>query len=316
MVHKFYEKKPKPCHKTPKIDKFIPGNELQPNVNASTTQLKYTISISQSHKIYLIFNESGLTTVQTSTKIVATKGMKRVFSKLSFGSITTYTQYTILFQRRLELSHQLKEENLLPSAQQYKCNWKFIAATVFVSSQKIQGSLHKNGSGWMQFEEFLTYIQHFAKHVRPTAENPLLLLLDNHSSHICLPVIERPKVLFYYHSRLTAPTNFNRQIAPFLAHSKKYYSNACENWMRSNPGKRINIYDIPEIVGKSLPNAIKPSNIEAGFKSTGIWPFNRDIFTEADFLPSSVTDIELVPNPAHVDGETMYSIYRKHFYKI
>ncbi|KAI4455452.1 hypothetical protein MML48_9g00007883 [Holotrichia oblita] len=33
-----------------------------------------------------------------------------------------------------------------------------------------------------------------------------------------------------------------------------------------------------------------PSNIKSGFRSTGIFPFDRNIFTEQDFLCSFVTD--------------------------
>jgi len=28
----------------------------------------------------------------------------------------------------------------------------------------------------------------------------------------------------------------------------------------------------------------------SGFKSTGIWPVNPDVFTDSDFLPSMVTE--------------------------
>lgn len=40
--------------------------------------------------------------------------------------------------------------------------------------------------------------------------------------------------------------------------------------------------------------AVTPSNIQAGFRNTGIFPFNRNLFTEVDFAPSYVTDR---PNP-------------------
>lgn len=33
-----------------------------------------------------------------------------------------------------------------------------------------------------------------------------------------------------------------------------------------------------------------PGNIIGGFQKTGIFPFDKDIFTEADFLHSCITD--------------------------
>ena len=59
---------------------------------------------------------------------------------------------------------------------------------------------------------------------------------------------------------------------------------------KAHPGVTMTIYDLPGIVKSSLPRAASPGNIQAGFACSGIWPFNRDIFSESDFAPSSVTD--------------------------
>lgn len=45
--------------------------------------------------------------------------------------------------------------------------------------------------------------------------------------------------------------------------------------------------------------AISPSNIIAGFKVSGIYPFNKDIFPEQEFLPSYSTD-----RPENVSNES------------
>ena len=52
----------------------------------------------------------------------------------------------------------------------------------------------------------------------------------------------------------------------------------------------MTIYDLPGIVRQALPHAATPSNIQAGFCAAGIFPFNRDIFGEHEYLPSDVTD--------------------------
>lgn len=41
-------------------------------------------------------------------------------------------------------------------------------------------------NGWINEEIFMIWLQHFAHHVKPTKENPVLLVLDNHSSHISI----------------------------------------------------------------------------------------------------------------------------------
>lgn len=38
-------------------------------------------------------------------------------------------------------------------------------------------------SGWMTENNFMKAMQHFAKHTKPTEQNPALLILDNHASH-------------------------------------------------------------------------------------------------------------------------------------
>jgi hypothetical protein len=54
------------------------------------------------------------------------------------------------------------------------------------------------------------------------------------------------------------------------------------------------IYDLPGIINRSLHFAAT-ANIKAGFKFTGIYPYNRNVFPEEEFLPSYVTDRLTVP---------------------
>jgi hypothetical protein len=77
---------------------------------------------------------------------------------------------------------------------------------------------------------------------------------------------------------------------------KKFVNSASDAWLRSHPGKTMTICDIPSTVNQSLRNALTPKNIKSGFLVTGIWPFNTDIFTDEDFLPSAVTDRPLQDN--------------------
>lgn len=60
--------------------------------------------------------------------------------------------------------------------------------------------------------------------------------------------------------------------------------------MMSHPGEVFTIYNVASCVGEVYLRAMTPVNIAAAFRKTGIFPFNRHVFTELDFLPSSVTD--------------------------
>jgi hypothetical protein len=73
---------------------------------------------------------------------------------------------------------------------------------------------------------------------------------------------------------------------------KKFVNREMDQWMTMHPGSRMTIYDIPQIVAGALPDAVSPRNIMSGFKVSGIWPFNRNIFGEDEFAPSIVTDVE------------------------
>lgn len=45
-------------------------------------------------------------------------------------------------------------------------------------------------SGWINESIFIDYLRHFISFVKPTKENPVLLILDNHESHISLGAYE------------------------------------------------------------------------------------------------------------------------------
>ena len=42
------------------------------------------------------------------------------------------------------------------------------------------------GSGWMTEESFVQFLKHFIKCTKPTTDDPVLFLLDNHVSHLSI----------------------------------------------------------------------------------------------------------------------------------
>lgn len=48
-------------------------------------------------------------------------------------------------------------------------------------------------SGWMNAELFVDVIEHFTKHVSASKENPALLIIDNHESHLSIQALDLAK---------------------------------------------------------------------------------------------------------------------------
>jgi len=164
------------------------------------------------------------------------------------------------------------------------------------------GSIGKaTRSGWIDCSIFVKYIRHIIKHTRCTSEHKILHILDNHESHISIQAIDLANENGIV--MLTVPPHASHRLQPLdcvvYGPFKAVYDQAINTWLRSNPGKTVAIYGIPTIVSEAHLSAMTLPNITAGFKSTGIHLFNRDLFAEGDFAPSESTD---KPDPSLEDA--------------
>ncbi|XP_045476121.1 uncharacterized protein LOC123681823 [Harmonia axyridis] len=144
----------------------------------------------------------------------------------------------------------------------------------------------------MQENTFYIFIQHFIKHTKPTKEKPVILLLDNHSSHLSCKVLDLCKESGVI--MVSFPPHCSHKLQPLdltvFGPFKKCCSSGVSAWLKSNPGNTITIFDLPEIIKHAFLNAVNPKNIVSGFKAAGIFPLNPNIFVDSDFASSFVTD--------------------------
>lgn len=228
-------------------------------------------------------DETGVTTVQKPAKIIAKKGVKQV------GAVTSGERGTLV---TMCLAINASGNSVPPMFIFPRKNYR----EYFVSDGPPGCIGTSNPSGWMTKVEFGVFVKHFTKYVRCSKESPVLLILDNHDSHLSVSVIDFCKengiVL------LTLPPHCSHRLQPLdrsiFGPFKKFVNSQMDGWMKSHPGVTMSIYNIPSVVKEALPLAVTPKNIVSGFRVTGIFPFNRNIFTDEDFLPSSITDR---PNP-------------------
>ncbi|KAB0803423.1 hypothetical protein PPYR_00393 [Photinus pyralis] len=136
-----------------------------------------------------------------------------------------------------------------------------------------------NPSGWMNGELFVNAMQHFIHHSGSHLTINTLNLAKDHGVTI-----------------VTLPPHCSNKLQPLdvsvFASFKAHYNRAVDSWLLHHPDIPLTIYDIVGCVGVAHDRAMTPSNIKSDFRKTGIFPFDRNIFTDDDFLVSAVTDRE------------------------
>ncbi|GFN97112.1 tigger transposable element-derived protein [Plakobranchus ocellatus] len=163
---------------------------------------------------------------------------------------------------------------------------------------------HLKATGWMTSENFHQFLQHFERHAKPTASRPVLLILDNHASHCSEAVITFCKE--NHITLLSFPPHCSHEMKPLdvsvYGPFQNFYDYAIEKWCKDpqNAGKQMSIHSVPQMVSYAFPKAFTPTNIMAGFRATGIFPMDRNIFPDNKFLPTYSTDkpepVVLPPN--------------------
>ena len=94
-----------------------------------------------------------------------------------------------------------------------------------------------------------------------------------------------------------------RNIQKFKKNSKRlktFYSQEADKWMINHPGQRITEFQVSRLFWGAYECAATMLNSVSGFRSTGIVPYDPDVFKE-DFAPAMVTEIAM---EAHDTDET------------
>ena len=229
-------------------------------------------------------DETGLTTVQNPGKIVAQKGVKQV------GAVTSAERGVLvtLCCAVNALGHAIPPMFIFPRVRYHE---RFVDG----GPSGCIGASHK--SGWMTQENFLIFLKHFVKHSHSATDHPVLLLLDNHESHLSVDGIQFAKDNSIH--LLSFPPHCSHRLQPLdctvYFPLKRYYNAQCDSWCNSHPGRPMQPLDIPGVCAMAFKSAMTPGNIQSGFEVIGIYPLNRSRIQDDEFLPSSVT-YRLIPD--------------------
>lgn len=150
-----------------------------------------------------------------------------------------------------------------------------------------------NPSGWSNVTTCSTWFDNFLAETRPTADSPVLLILDGHASHTRnIEMIE--KAVRNHVTVLSIPPHTSHRLQPLdvtvMGPLKTKYGQAIERFLKRNRGKVVTVYDVAALIKEAIMASATVENARSGFEATGIWPFNRNLFTDGDFASADFLD--------------------------
>ena len=128
----------------------------------------------------------------------------------------------------------------------------------------------------MNQDLFGHWFDYFFKYAPPI--RPLLLLLDEHSSHYCPSMIrqaaEHKVVLF----ALPPNTTHLMQLLDkgIFGPLKTEWRKVCHDYIVENPGKVVTVHCFVSLFAKVWTKSMIIKNIMASFRTTGIFPLDRN----------------------------------------
>ena len=146
-------------------------------------------------------------------------------------------------------------------------------------------------SGFINSDLFMKWLEHFKNYVNPTESSPVLLLLDNHASHISTQAIEYCRNNFI--RLLSIPPHSSHRVQPLdvilFAALKTSYAKHADIYLTSHPGYVITQRNVGKLFKKAYGEVATVGRGEKGFEKCGIFPYDLTVFDDIDFLPAEVT---------------------------
>lgn len=151
-------------------------------------------------------------------------------------------------------------------------------------------------SGWMQTEIFFSWFKKFVVFSGASKNSPVLLLLDGHHTHtknIFLIEYARDHGVIM----LCFPPHCTHRLQPldvgFMKPLSTFYEGEVSSWLRANPGRVVTQFQIAKLFGNAFVKAATMATAINSFRKTGIWPTDRNVFTDVDFVAAETTNLPI-----------------------
>lgn len=240
---------------------------------------KYHFTAQQIYNV----DETGITVIpKGASRIIAVKGKRQVgaltsgergelvTAEICFSAAGSYMPPMLIYPRKKVQQGFL--DGLVPGA------W-----------------VKLNQKGWITMEIFFKWFEKFVEFSKASKNTPVLLLLDGHSSHT-----KNLNLINYARDNgvvlLCFPPHTTHRLQPldvaFMKPLSSYFDDEVRKWLRTNPGRVVTLHQLSALFSAAFIRAASMPTAINGFRKTGVWPVDANVFSDADFLPSAATDIE------------------------
>ena len=166
--------------------------------------------------------------------------------------------------------------------------------------------VERSDSGWMTKELFLVWIKHFHAHVKWSPDKPGLLILDGHYSHTrnleAIDFARENGIIL-----LSLPPHTTHRLQPldrtFYQSLMVNYDRVCDKWLRTEK-TTVTVDVVARLFGQAYVAPATMSTAVNGFRCTGIWPWDRHVFTDEDCAATSRFGDQLAQAPDRDDQLT------------
>ena len=227
-----------------------------------------------------IFNldESGLSTVMKPCKVVCERG-RPVASQVARerGSHMTFVGIINAAGQGFPPVFIVARKKLNPD---------FLRGTTPGTTVLLQAN------GWMDHERFVETLKHLHKVSYSSVENKILLIMDNAECHMNIHAvkyaIDNGIVI------VTLPPHTTAKLQPLdvsvFGPFKSILRSIQDAYKLSNPHVPITEHMLPQMACEAWAKVCNVTNITNGFRATGIYPIDRNIFPDDAFIGSEVSE--------------------------
>jgi hypothetical protein len=149
---------------------------------------------------------------------------------------------------------------------------------------------------WNQTGVFTKWLYRFVHFVKPSTDDPVLLTVGGHYSHI-KNVYVMGKVREHSVTNVSLPPHFKHKMQPldvgFMKPQKTYYAQETETWLGSNPGRVVTSFVACKLFGPAYRGAEAIEASVNSFIKTGLFLCNRHIFQGNEFACYGMANLKI-----------------------